>query len=376
MTEIIRTVRVEEFDDFMQFLERCYGHSRGFFHQNHYLNIYRPAAGACACSYVLERNGKIVSHVGVFPIDIVVAGASIRVGGIGGVATLPGERGKGYMSRLLYHAIEVMRETGCLVSGLGGDRQRYGAFGWELAGLAYHLEFSHRSLDRAGIVPVSLEEKVPWEAVRTIARFQTNRVCHVRRPNLELQLRKQGLRVWVAEDGYAVARGEGWADISILELVSASGREAGMVRAILAWMLGSRATWRISAWEHESLARVMPCVSTWSATSDWVYRIINLYGLLSAFKPVLEQRAVSLRDFDVTIGISEHDRADIATIALRNKTIDLTPNCTSQPYVELDPVSAARLVLGGPSIASYKEIPQCLATLLPVPIHVPQLDYV
>ena len=375
MSDEVRTVRVEEFDDFMRFLERCYGHSRDFFVRA-YPHIYRPEPEACACCHVVAQDGRIVSHVGVFPIELLAAGAHIPVGGIGGVATLPDQRGKGHMSRLLRHVIGVMREGGCLASGLGGDRQRYNTFGWEMAGRTVHLTFSRRSLEWAKVEPVQVEEKRAAEAVETVARLHTLQGCHTRRTALPLLLRKEGLRIWIADDGYAISSGEGYAHPSMLELVSASGREAGMVLAVLNCTFGSEATWALSAWDGERLARLLPCVSRWTAGRDWMYRVVHLPGLLTACKPVLERRAACLADFDVSIGIHEHDRVDTATIAVRYGCVEISPGRASQTYIELDPVAAARLFFGGPSIGRHEEIPQGLFALLPLPIRVPPLDYV
>lgn len=376
MSEEVRTVRVEEFCDFMRFLERCYGHSRDFFLRA-YPHLYRPDPEACACCHVVAREGRIVSHVGLFPIEVVVAGVRLPLGGIGGVATLPEERGKGHMSRLLRHAIELMRRSGCLVSGLGGDRQRYNAFGWEWAGLAVHLTFSRRSVDRAQVEPVEIQEVRPDEALDAVAGFHMLQPCHVRRPKLALQLRMQGVRLWVAQDGYVLASGESPAPPTILELVSGSGREAGMVRALLDASRAGEVHWhRFSAWDHERLARLLPCVSSWTTGSDWSYRINDLPGLLVACRPVLEQRAACLRDFDVSLGIREHDRVDEATIALRNGDLELSSGRSSHTYVELDPVAAVRLFLGGPSAPAGCGVPQALHALLPLPVHVPPLDHV
>ena len=107
-----------------------------------------------------------------------------------------------------------------------------------------------------------------------------------------------------------------------------------------------------------------------------MYRIISLSGLLIACKPVLHQRAVGLRDFEVSIGIREHDQVDRATIIVKDERVEITSDRTSQTAIELDPVKAARLILGGPSGIGYQDIPPNLAALLPVPVHVLGLDHV
>ena len=87
----IRTLRPAEFEDFMRFMERAYGHSREFF-QRAYPHLYQPTPEKCASYYIIEKDGEILSHVGLYPIQLVTAGVELTAGGIGGVATLPAAR--------------------------------------------------------------------------------------------------------------------------------------------------------------------------------------------------------------------------------------------------------------------------------------------
>jgi len=368
-------VRVDEFDDFMRFVERCFGHSKGFFTRE-FPHIYQPDPESCSYGHVVEKGGKIVSHVGVYPIHTVVAGISIPVGGIGAVSTAPEERGKDHMTRLLRHVSGVMREQGFLVSGLGGDRQRYNTFGWEPAGLTYSLRFSRRTLDRAKVKPAIVRDVYADEAIDTIAKFQSKTACHARRPRLALQLQKQRLRFFVAADGYAIGYGENWGPFSIAELVSASGQEAAMLRAIMDRTNGGEVHWTLSSWDREILARVMECAGGWDGNVDWQYKIVNLAGLLAACTPILQQHAAGLRDTDVSIGMREPGCMQNVRLVVKRGKIEVVPNRKAKVHVELDPVSAVRLVLGGPPLAASRGVPPVLATLFPVPVHVPPLDHV
>ena len=371
----IRTVRVDEFDEWMRFLEKSYGHSVGLF-QRAYPHLYRPTAKLCENGWVIERQGRIVSHVGLYPIETVTAGVHLTVGGIGGVATQPAERGQGHMSRLLHHIIDVMRDRGYPLSWLGGDRQRYNAFGWETAGSAFRLCFSQRSLERAGVEPIEIEERLPGDAVETIRRFQSLPLCHVQRPDLDRQICRQGLRVWVAEDGYAILSGEERRHLSIMELVSASGREALMIRALLDWTFGQDASWELSAWDADRLARLVPVASNWRSGGWQMYRIVDLGRLLTLAQPAMEPRAAAVRDLDLCVGIREHDRVDEATIRVQDGEVSVLPGRHTQQCVELSPSEAARLLLGGAPAATAADIPAGLAALLPLPVHVPALDHV
>jgi len=375
MTTKIRTLRVDEFEDFMRYIERAFGHSVDFF-RRFGPHIYKPTPEVCAWGYVVEENGKIVSHVGVYPIEVVTAGVPLKLGGIGGVSTAVEARGKGYMTQLLHHAIDDMRAQGYPASWLGGDRQRYNTFGWETAMLAYKLQFSRRSLDWHHVAPTPIEEVLPWKAAEQIARWMTVPACHARRPDLETQLHRAELRVWLAEDGYAIAFGQERDHVNLIELASTSGNEAGLISAIIEWNHGDRATWEVSPWDEERIARVMPYVGFRTAGYAGLYRINDLTSVLQAAIPALERRAAGLRDFAVAIGIREHDRMPVTTIAVQDGEVQIEAGQNAESYVELTPITAARLFFGGPAVPEAAHLPQGMLALLPVPIYVPPLDHV
>ncbi|MEA3309053.1 MAG: GNAT family N-acetyltransferase [Chloroflexota bacterium] len=367
----IHTLPPSEFESFMRFMERAYGHSKGFF-QRAYPHLYQPTPERCATYYVIEKDGEILSHVGLYPIQVVTAGVELTVGGIGGVATSPAARGKGYMTRLLHHVIAEMRSQEYPLSWLSGDRQRYNAFGWELASNFYRLIFSRRSLNWGDAAPVQIEEVLPVDAMAHIARFMP---YPDRRPELENQLHKADLRVWITADGYAIAQGQERQQIKLIELVSASGNEIGLIYAVLEWNFGERLFWDLSVWDQERLARVMPYVAWQSGQAD-LYRINNLTQLLQQAQPFLERRAAGVRDFALTLGIREYDRLTATTIVVQTGKLQICSGRHASRHIELTPITAVRLVLGGPPIPELAEIPMGLRALLPVPVYVPPLDYV
>ena len=368
----IRTLQPPEFEEFMRFMERAYGHSKGFF-QRAYPHLYQPTPEKCATYYVIEKDGEILSHVGLYPLRIVTAGVELTVGGIGGVATLPAARGRGYMTRLLRHVIGEMRAQAYPLSWLGGDRQRYNAFGWELASSSYQLTFSRRSLSWGQAAPTPVEEVLPGKAVEHISQFMPH---PQRRPELESQLRQADLRVWVSTTGYAIAQGQERQRIKLVELVSTSGNESGLISAVLEWNFGEQLTWELSAWDEARLARLMPYAAGWKASAQGMYRINELTQLLQQAEHFLGERAAGVRDFALTLGIREHDRLTTTTIAVQTGTLQIRAGRHAAHYIELTPLTAARLVLGGPPIPELSSIPGGLRALLPLPVYVPPLDYV
>lgn len=372
MGERIRTVRADEFEEFMRFLERCYGHSRDFFPRA-YPQLYRPDPDALECFMVLEVDGKIVSHVGLYPLDVRSFGCRVMTGGIGGVATLPEYRGRGYMSRLLRHAISTMRERGWPLSALGGDRQRYMTFGWERAGLKVNLTLTRRSLEWAGVKPEEVREVSPEEAAPVVERLHRSLPLRVERRKTTFLLRKQGVRCWLSEKGYVLTSGE-IGNQRVFEVVSMEGREAELIYGVLERTFGGSATVVMSAHDTERLGRLLKAASSWSFEPDWQYRINDLYGLLKAFEPLLSERAKALPDLDISIGLRWEGEVDAATISVGNGRLDIVKGRESRNYLELDIVEGTRLILGGPGVDISRL--GVLATLFPLPVHIPVLDHV
>jgi len=374
VTGVIRHLQVDEYETFMRFVERCFGASPGAF-ERWYPHIYQPSEAFCSTAYVVERAGEIVSHVGLYPIEVVLHGVTVRIGGIGAVCTSASARGEGHMTGLLYRVIEEMREQGYPLSWLGGDRQRYNAFGWECVGADYELTFSKRSLERLDVEAVELTARFLEQVCDVVERLQPLQVCHAVRSNLGQQLLAEGRRAWTAQDGYALLK-DGWGQTSISELVSTSGREMGMIRSLLDWTDRDELTWRLPASDYERLARLMPGAAGWRL-GDWqMYRIVDLVQLLELFLPLLSSRAKWLRDGALSIGIREHDRTDTATLIVQDGVVEVVPGRSADRYVEWSPVEAARVLLGGPAVPDASEYHGMLATLFPLPVFVPGLDHV
>jgi predicted N-acetyltransferase YhbS len=375
MTPAIRHVRVAEFEPFMRYVEQAFGHSKAFF-QRAYPHLYLPTEEALAWAYIIEEDGEIVSHVGLYPIETVTAGVRMTLGGIGAVSTAPQARGKGYMTQLLDHIIVEMRRIGYPISWLGGDRQRYNTFGWEMASPVTNLRFSGRSLAWHDVASAEIEETLPEEALPTVEQFGAVPACHTIRPNLKHQIHKMDHRFFVSNDGYAILQGQARDQIRIVELVSASGNEAGWIRALLDWNFGSQATWEISPWDRARVGRLMPYASAWMGGYPTMYRINDLTQTLNLAKDALAARAVALRNFSVALGLRERDRTTVTTLTVEDGEIGVRSGKHASAYLELEPIEAARLMLGGPPLRPEVAVPQGLAALLPLPCYVLPFDHV
>ena len=376
----IRNLRLDEYQAFIRFLDRSFGFARDVF-EDGYPHLYRPTPELCAASFVMEQDGQIVSHVGVYPLEVEIDGVSWPIAGIGGVATLPEARGKGYMTQLLTTQWPSCASRPTLLSWLGGDRQRYNSFGWEIGRASLRADvFTRRSLDRAGVEPVEIQASDPEEALPVVEALQRTLTCRAIRADLAAQLHKPDLGIWTTEGGYALTNGRPWGSISVAELASTSGQEASILRAILDWTGNDEIKWNVPACDEARLVRLMPYTSQWRL-SDWeMWRIVDLARVLALAQPALQRRAEAVRDLELAIGMVEHDQTQIATLAVRGGEVTVMPGRHSDAYYEWPVVDAARLLLGGPPVARPQAMPESLwaglRALLPIPAYLPPLDHV
>ncbi|AJS60870.1 GNAT family N-acetyltransferase [Paenibacillus sp. IHBB 10380] len=82
---------------------------------------------------VFDEQGKLLSSLLLFPLEVWIQERKFAMGGIGGVATWPETRRQGCVSKLLEHSLETMRKNGQTVSMLHPfSIPFYRKFGWEM----------------------------------------------------------------------------------------------------------------------------------------------------------------------------------------------------------------------------------------------------
>ncbi len=370
----IGTPEQSEYDAFQRFLERAYGHSRGFF-LRHYPHLNRREQTALESSVIARLDGEIVSHVGAFPLNVVAGGTHIQMGGIGGVATLPKARGRGLMSRLIEEAHALMRRRGDLLAVLWGDRQRYRSFGYETCGLKWSLALTPRSLGREGVEPCSVEEVDPSDPAVTgrVESLHRGLAFRVERPYLRLLLQKEGVRVFLGEDGYVVVRGEG-RDLRVLEVVGLAGREAALISGVIHKTFANSATLDVIPHEPERAESLLAAAARWSLSPQGMFRILDWPRLALALQPSLQEKAEELAPFELAIGCVDGDETSVATLSWDGEQLSVTGGRHGNTYVECRQEELVARLLGGPFVS-----PRGLGAvdkLLPAPLHIPDLDHV
>lgn len=138
-----RLLESEEFDELMAMLDRCFSYEHGGMAAR-FPFVYDQALPEHHAVVVVD--GEIVSHVACVPQTLIVGTeTAIECHGIGGVATAKPHRGNGYMTALLTFWLDRMDDKDVPLAALGGDRTRYGHFGWEHVGQEVRYRITPRT---------------------------------------------------------------------------------------------------------------------------------------------------------------------------------------------------------------------------------------
>lgn len=285
--EKILCAQPKDYEEIQRFLEDAYGHSYNAF-PNMYPAVWRKETTDYRHIYLIREEGNIVSLIRLFPLNLILGTVSVKVAGIGGVATSPSVRGKGYMNLLMEHAITRMKEEDFPISILWGDRHRYRTFGYENAGKTINLTVTRRSLHKSGVKPVSPQRYSGQKNLlaKIIAIYEKNPYCKIRtKEEYTLLYQKPGLLLFSAGEGnnfgYLALSGEfavngcvefGGCALTILEI-------AGYVTERF-----DLSSLNFSFPEKSVIpAPILQAASGWTTTSSGMVKIVNLEKTISLF---------------------------------------------------------------------------------------------
>lgn len=140
MTEYRRALPQEE-SDLLDFINMVFSQASCPHDFARLLPKVYAHAGFSKYHMVAVEEGKIRATVAVLPMELKVdERCSLKVGYVGSVSVHPCSRGAGHMKALMKRVISESEAQGYDLLALGGQRQRYGYFGFENGGT--HLTFS------------------------------------------------------------------------------------------------------------------------------------------------------------------------------------------------------------------------------------------
>ncbi len=329
-----------------------------------------------------EEDGEIVAGMRIVPRTLkITSRIKLEISGLGDVFTYPPFRGKGFMRRLLEKSIEEFGNQGHAINILGGDRIRYGRYGWETAGHERKLQLGPRM--------VRFEEKNEqasdfkrWdgnagEARKMYEAFQ-GLECRSCRSFSEHSkaLSAPDVRVWISEKGGGFA----YAALCRNRILEYAG-DIGPFEKLLVFLI-RRSKFSVSIPPAEVEAPLEQLLvshaSGFSVCPTGMIRINSLLDVLKAYKQILERRldgwhgrqVLHITDSDETVEVNSSPSG--LSIKKYSEKDSKGPSVLEETRPGM-----ARVLFGPfPPFSAKKAMPPFLRLSLPLPLYLGGLDHV
>lgn len=130
--------------------------------------VYGKDAACDQNHLIVVEDGEIQAMCLTEPTTLICGDMEVRGIGVGTVSVSKKARGKGYMQLLLQTVREWMKAEGYAFAVLGGQRQRYGYWGYEPAGIRFKAWLSKPNVRHAMGEDVTggLEKELSFEAMQ------------------------------------------------------------------------------------------------------------------------------------------------------------------------------------------------------------------
>lgn len=362
-----RLARADEFPDLLELCDRCFRQERGGMAARvpFAYDADRPERHA-----IVRQDGRVVAHAAAVPQTLVVGGGEVACPGIGGVATDPRYRGNGYMTALLEFWLD---ELDAPLVELGGDRQRYGRFGWENGG----REFRYR------LTPRSLPESTLDVGVRTYdgddAHLDTLRELHAAEPYRAKRSRERSAKVYgrrgtetllvAGDDPAYLCFDRKSSEATVREFGGTAPGVEGLLGVVFDRFAPDAISVRTPP-RHRLNPTFRRWSSYWQATPLRKLNVRDLSGTLSGFTAQMERRLADagVEDGAITLGIvGERERARVRYDG-ETVTVERTD---AEPTVAMDRRELVHLLFGFPDqMHEVRERHPLLRTVCPLTYYI------
>ncbi len=376
----IETASKNDFPELMEMLYQSFGTltANPIRFESLFPDLYQPEDDSMRHIRLIRADGKIVSSLGIFPIELKSGKYRFSVPGIGGVATLPEFRGRGLMSELLDATAKEIQNSGAPFSWLAGARYRYGHWNWERGGAALVLSLTHQSSRRLNgnghkIEEVSAAEMHPgkFAEARNFSKFGGN--CSD--DEFKLKCQRLNLKTFTAS-GPSGIRAYCTIKTQTKRVIDFGGfpeAVSSLFRAVLPETQGLSVQLPVTG---EYLHLLRPAAENWHTVSTGNYMVANLPECLKLINQVPENPHKSV---NLKISGSEKLPPQQAWLGTGNGQIEIDKKLHREaPALELNPMQAARMLFGPfkPSHELGKPEFSWLDQLLPLPVFIPELYHV
>jgi predicted N-acetyltransferase YhbS len=333
----------------------------------------------------LFEDGKLCSVVGIYPLPLRVGDTLLRFATTGNVATLPEYAGRGYFTKLFSMAMEEAEREGYDALRLGGQKQRYGRFGFEDLGVLYQALFSEKNraaFPKETYTDVTFERltRESYEDLAYVRNLSAKSPCYVERYGTERE--RDVYLVLHSKYSEAYVAKRGGKPIGYLS-ASDGGENVGEIRGedtdaffsvACAWQARVGKTIRIpmAPWENEVLSHMARIAEGVQILSPSKFKLLHPDRVIDAFLK-LKQRLAPLPEGELCMEIR-----GFGAMCLSVKSGAAECRCVQGHQAELclSPADAARLVFGHLPAALIAQLPPYAAAWFPLPLSWNFMDFV
>jgi len=325
--------------------------------------------------YLIKEDGRIKAMVCAFPMRWKAGETELKISYIGTVSVHPYARGKGYMKRLMAEAISDMRREGYHLSALGGQRQRYRYYGYELGGFGWTFEINHSNLRHSfeDAVPLEVRPLEEKDAAKGYLLYQKREVRGVRsEAEFFLMLhnwdsKPYGLYREDAFVGYAVVNGK-----RIHELVLADERDLpAAIKGLMLSLSMEEARLTVPDYEQVRISSLTDVCEEYTIAPNEDYLIFDYAVVIRAYLQV-KTGYCPLPDGEICLGLGGKS----ITVSVKDSCPDVTETPEKSPVLTMtDPEAAAFLLahLSTKRTTLRREYP-FLDAWFPLPIYIDSVD--
>ena len=372
-----RSMYPDEYDELVELQEKAQGVTKHYI-LTHYPHTAKRENIVFNNRFVIRKDEKIVSHVGLFPMEAIVDGSELKIGAIGDVATHSNYQGKGYMGKLMDYSVEKMKEREIPLSILWGDTQRYRHYGWETGGRKIIFHLSQRSTKPIEVGKEFTVREYEYKDLDKLIEIHEKEPLRIKRSKKDYKklLERTQIQVWIGEEEnsyvYAILNGN-----QIIEF----GGDPSLVAKFFSYHLNHYPTGNLNVClpykDSQMLHLLYKISSGWKIVSLAMIKIIDLEKTLLSFKEQIQKKAELYGiEKGSSITLKMIDSNQKSTIIIEEEVEIKDEDCPNMIF--LSDIEMVRLLFGlsPENFGKDKEQKKLLTFLFPLDFYVWGLDHV
>lgn len=307
--------------------------------------LYQDKYAPWANNYCVFEDGRPVAAVGMYVSELCVHAPGsktatstkhkLKLGGIGNVGVALDCRGKGYMKLAMSAAVQAMREQGCHLGELSGDRHRYRHYGFEHAGVHVKAKFSMTNVKHSfGIGELAegwVAKPIEPQDIPVVQALIEAEALHIKHDPAALHdilasWREQPWALWCGNK-LAGRFNLNWNGTQALQVQLAPWVDSleQPLRAILALLPEkTNVNMQIPLWRQDLLALAEPVTESRGMFSSGQYNVLCWETCLRALLD-LQTQCKTLLDGELTVKITGYAGDETLRIAVQNGVPSVEP---------------------------------------------------